>query len=266
MRNVRFVVRYDGGAFDGFQRQPGRRTVQQTLEDAMTSVTRTPARTNPSGRTDAGVHARGQVVNVYLATELTPHTLVRGVNANLPAEIAVSGCDVVGESFCANKDALTKRYRYTVSDERVADPFARHFAYHGKRPMSVEQMRLGASHLLGRRDFRSFETNYPNRLSSVRTITAAEVFRTESGLVAIEVEANGFLYNMVRAIAGTLIRVGRGDWAPDAVAEIVAAKDRRRAGPNAPAHGLCLMSVTYPERYMPLPVFVGPPMMVEDRA
>ena len=246
MRNVRFVVRYDGADFQGWQTQPGFRTVQETFETAVAKVTReTRVRANVSGRTDAGVHALAQVVNLYTATKLPAATLLKAVNANLPNDVAITHADDVPESFCANKDAVTKTYRYQITASRVMDPFARRTSYHCRRPLDAETMRLGAGHLLGRHDFRSFETNYPNRLSSVRTVSAARVTRA-GDLIGIEVTADGFLYNMVRAIAGTLLRVGVGDWPPRRVGEIVAARDRRQAGPNAPPHGLLLVRVDYP--------------------
>ena len=245
MNNVRFVVRYDGTDFKGWQTQPGFRTVQETFERAVAAVTQEPGvRANVSGRTDAGVHALGQVVNLYTATRLPPATLVKAVNAHLPGDVAVTAADLVPESFCANKDATTKTYRYQIHAHRVADPFARRVAYHCRRPLDAAAMHAGARHLLGRHDFRSFETHYPNRLSSVRTMTGAAVTR-DADLVRVEVTADGFLYNMVRAIAGTLIKVGLGDWPPEKVAAVVAARDRREAGPNSPPEGLMLVRVDY---------------------
>ena len=247
MRNVRFVVRYDGTDFRGWQTQPGFRTVQATFEAAVAAVTRAErVRANVSGRTDAGVHALAQVVNLYTETRLNCATLMKAVNANLPADVAITSVDDVPESFDANKDALTKTYRYQVYANRVLDPFARRTAHHCRRPLDHNVMNEAAQHLLGRHDFRSFETNYPNRLSSVRTISGAGVTR-DGDLVIIEVTADGFLYNMVRAIAGTLLKVGVGDWPPGRVTEIVAARDRRRAGANAPPEGLMLVRVEYPE-------------------
>ena len=171
IRNVRFVVRYDGTAFAGWQSQLGLRTVQDTFETAFAAVTLDARpRANPSGRTDAGVHAAGQVVNVYSATRLPPETLVRAVNARLPADVCVRAADAVPEAFCANKDAVTKTYRYTVHDTRMPDPFAGRFSHHCRRPVDAAAMHRAAQHLVGRHDFRSFETNWPNRLSSVRTV------------------------------------------------------------------------------------------------
>jgi tRNA pseudouridine38-40 synthase len=248
MRNLRLVLRYDGTDFQGWQTQPGFRTVQETLETAIAAVTRGErVRANPSGRTDAGVHALGQVVNFYSATRLGCDVLARAINAHLPPDVCVRTCDEVPQAFCANKDAVRKTYRYVIYDGRPHDPFSRRYACHSRRRLDAAAMLRASQCLLGRHDFRSFETDWPNRLSSIRTITRLDVVRSGE-FVRIEVEADGFLYNMVRAIAGTLMQVGRGYWPEGRVAEVLAARDRRVAGPTAPPQGLFLLRVTYPDR------------------
>ena len=248
LRNLRFAVMYDGTDFRGWQTQPGYRTVQETFEAALQSVTQEPRlRANVSGRTDAGVHAEGQVVNIFSRTRHPGAVLVKAVNARLPADVCVRSCDDVPQAFCANKDALTKTYRYRLYDGRPQHPFARRTCHHSRKRLDVAAMDEAAKHLVGRRDFRSFETNYPNRLSSVRTVTAAGVVRTGPEFLHFDVTADGFLYNMVRGMAGTLLKVGRGEWPPARVTEVIDRLDRRAAGPNAPPEGLCLMAVTYPD-------------------
>ena len=247
MRNLRFVLRYDGTAFHGWQTQPGFRTVQETLEHAVASITQdTRIRANACGRTDAGVHALGQVVNFYSATALSCGTLVKAVNAKLPADVCVRTCDDVPEAFCANRDALRKTYRYVIYDGRMHDPFLAKYAAHSRKTLDADAMRRASRCLLGRHDFRCFETEWPNRLSSVRTITRLAVNRCGEQ-VWIDVEADGFLYNMVRAIAGTLMQVGRGAWPEAQVAAVLAGLDRRLAGPTAPPEGLFMLRVTYPD-------------------
>lgn len=247
MRNLRFVLRYDGTEFAGWQTQPGFRTVQETLETAIAAVTQEPrVRANASGRTDAGVHAIGQVANFYTATRLNCGTLVKAVNAKLPADVSVRTCDEVPESFCANKDAVRKTYRYVIYDGRMHDPFHRRYSCHSRRSLDAAAMQRAGECLLGRHDFRCFETDWPNRLSSIRTISRLAVCRVGE-LIWIDVEADGFLYNMVRAIAGTLMQVGRSYWPESQVADILAAGDRRLAGPTAPAAGLFLLRVIYPD-------------------
>ncbi len=247
MRNIRFVLSYDGADFRGWQTQPGLRTVQETLEQAIAAVTGDErVRCNASGRTDSGVHAAGQVVNFYTAWVHSPEVLLRAVNANLPADVVIRSADEVSQSFDANRDALRKLYRYVIHDGPVPDVFLRRFAWHCKWRLDVEAMRRAAEPLKGRHDFHSFETDWPNRLTSIRTITHLTVNRL-GDYIWIDVEADGFLYNMVRAIAGTLINVGRGYWPESRVAEILNAEDRREAGPTAPPEGLFLMRVTYAE-------------------
>jgi tRNA pseudouridine38-40 synthase len=247
MRNIKFTVAYDGTDFRGWQTQPGLRTVQETLESAIAAVTGDESmRANASGRTDSGVHAVGQVVNFYTGSLLEPDVLVRAVNAHLPADVVVRDAGEMPQSFDANRDALRKLYRYVLHDGPVPDLFLRRFAHHVKRRLDDAAMRRASRALLGRHDFHSFETDWPNRLSSIRTITRMTVNRF-GDYIWIDVEADGFLYNMVRAIAGTLINVGRGYWPESQVAEILNAEDRREAGPTAPPEGLFLMRVTYAE-------------------
>ena len=201
-------------------------------------------RVNASGRTDAGVHALGQVINFYSTTHHPPDVLVRAINAHLPHDVVVREAADVPQAFDANRDAKRKLYRYVIHDGAVPDPFLRRYACQSRRPLDADAMRRAAVCLRGRHDFHSFETDWPNRLSSVRTITHVGVSRFGDWLW-LDVEADGFLYNMVRAIAGTLMNVGRGYWPESEVADILRAEDRRRAGPTAPAQGLFLRRVTY---------------------
>ena len=245
MRNLKLTVRYDGTDFQGWQTQPNARTVQETLEAAVAAITReNRVRANASGRTDAGVHAYGQVVNVYTGTRLDNPTLVKAINAKLPEDMAVLDCEDVPQSFCANKDAVRKLYRYVINDTRVPDPFLRRYAWQPRRPLDAELMHRACQCLLGRHDFRSFETDWPNRMTSVRTITHVAAER-HGETVRVEVEADGFLYNMVRSIVGTLYQVGRGYWPEEKVRQVLEIQDRREAGPTAPPQGLFLMRVTY---------------------
>jgi tRNA pseudouridine38-40 synthase len=244
MRNIKLVVSYDGTDFNGWQTQPGFRTVQETLERAITALTGGPARVNASGRTDAGVHAVGQVVNFYSTTRHPPDVLVRALNAHLPADVVVREAADVPQAFDANRDARRKLYRYVMHDGPVPDPFLRRYCCHTRHRLDAAAMRRAAAPLVGRHDFHSFETDWPNRMSSVRTITHLAVNRF-GDWVWLDVEADGFLYNMVRSIAGTLMNVGRRYWPESQVAEILKAEDRRRAGPTAPAQGLFLVRVTY---------------------
>jgi tRNA pseudouridine38-40 synthase len=244
MRNLKLIVSYDGTDFNGWQTQPGYRTVQETLETAIAALTGERARANASGRTDTGVHAVGQVVNFYSNTAHPPEVLVRALNAHLPPDVVVREAEDVPQAFDANRDAKRKLYRYVIHDGPVPDLFLRRYCHHTKHRLDAAAMRRAAEPLRGRHDFHSFETDWPNRMSSVRTITHLAVNRM-GDWIWLDVEADGFLYNMVRAIAGTLINVGRGHWPETRVAEILRAEDRAQAGPTAPAQGLFLMRVTY---------------------
>jgi tRNA pseudouridine38-40 synthase len=245
MRNLKLTLSYDGTDFFGWQTQPGKRTVQETLEHAIAELTgAVRVRVNASGRTDAGVHALGQVVNFYGDTRHTPDVLVRALNAHLPPDIVVRDAADVAQAFDANHDARRKLYRYVIHDGPVPDLFLRRYYCQSRHQLDAAVMRRAALPLRGRHDFHSFETDWPNRVSSVRTITHLSVNRF-GDWIWIDVEADGFLYNMVRAIAGTLINVGRGYWPEERVAEILDATDRGQAGPTAPARGLFLVRVAY---------------------
>jgi tRNA pseudouridine38-40 synthase len=245
VRNLVYLISYDGSDFQGWQTQPGCRTVQQTLEEVTKTMTGgAPVRLNASGRTDAGVHAVGQVANFYTTATYPCEAFLRAVNARLPADVVVRRVWDAPITFDANKDARRKLYRYVISDAATPDPFLRKYAYHHRRRLDAAAMHRAAQALRGRHDFHSFETDWPNRLSSVRTITHIAVNRC-GDFLWLDVEADGFLYNMVRAIAGTLIDVGRGKIPESRVSEILKAEDRAEAGTTAPPEGLFLMRVTY---------------------
>jgi tRNA pseudouridine38-40 synthase len=252
MRNLKLVVSYDGTDFHGWQTQPQQRTVQETLEIAYHQLTGEKVFANAAGRTDAGVHALGQVVNVRTQTRHPVGVVLRGLNAHLPPDVVVRQVEDAEPDFDACRHAVRKLYRYVLHDGKVPDLFLRRFCWHipyGK--LDDQAMRQAAAVLVGTHDFHSFETEWPNRQSSVRTITRLSVCRL-GDLLWIEVEADGFLYNMVRSIVGTLVNIGRGYWPVEKMAEILAAHDRRQAGPTAPPQGLFLVRVEYPTVARPL--------------
>ncbi len=244
MRNIKLILAYDGTDFHGWQRQQDSRTVQGVLEDALERLTGARPTTMASGRTDAGVHALGQVVQFMTTSAHSLETMIRALNAHLPRDVRVMDAAEVPQSFHPTLDAVSKRYRYVIDNARIGDPFCLRYAWYVGRPLDAERMAAGARHLIGRHDFHSFETNWPNRMSSVRTVLDTKVVRT-SRLVSIEVEADGFLYNMVRAIAGTLVMVGSGSREPEWVGDVLRARDRSAAGPTAPPHGLFLLWARY---------------------
>jgi tRNA pseudouridine38-40 synthase len=249
-KTYRLLLAYDGREFAGWQRQPGLRTVQQELEAALARITGEPVRCIASGRTDAGVHALGQVVSFQSATRLAPAVLAKALNAELPEDMLVFEVALAPPRFHALRDALRKRYRYVIEDGRLRDLFARHYLWHVFASLDVEAMQAAASLLVGTHDFASFQTGGSPRLSTVRTIYDLVVQRRAGELtdrVVIEVEADGFLYNMVRNIVGTLVEVGKGKQPPPWVGQVLAARQRAAAGMTAPAQGLYLVGVEYPE-------------------
>ena len=254
MRTLRLTLAYDGTDFAGWQGQPGCRTVQETLEAAVERVTGERVRTLASGRTDAGVHALGQVVSLRLASEMPADVLCRALTAVLPEDVAVlDAADVPGD-FHPIRDAVAKRYRYLIHDGPTREVFLRRYCWHyAHGRLDAGAMHRAAVALKGTRDFSSFETSGAERKSSVRTVSYLCVRRGPDpwgragggDWITLEIEADGFLYNMVRAIVGTLVEVGRGARPESWPAEVLAAADRRAAGPTAPAGGLFLLTVDY---------------------
>jgi len=248
MRTIKLTLAYDGTAYAGWQVQPDEKTVQEVLEKAIEKVTGEQVRAIASGRTDAGVHALGQVVGFRTETALSADVLRRALNAELPRDVAVLAAAEASESFHPIRDAVKKRYRYVIHDGPVRDVFRLRYAWKYKTRLDDVAMARGARALLGKHDFSSFETSGAERADSIRTIFDVCLERGRGGkedLVTFEIEADGFLYNMVRAIVGTLVEVGRGAQEVAWVAHVLAAADRRVAGPTAPPQGLFLVEVDY---------------------
>ena len=245
-RNVKLVLTYDGTDFAGWQRQPNAPTVQQTLEEAIERVTGERVNLIGAGRTDAGVHALAQVANFHTRNRLPASDLGRALNALLPPTVAVLEAREVTPDFHARYRAVGKHYRYTIHNHPVRPVLDRHLVLHVRRRLNLTRMRRAAQGLLGEHDFAAFTTHARLQPSTVRRVHQLSI-RRNGQRVLVDIKGSGFLYNMVRAIVGTLIEVGRGKLAAEAVAEVLASGDRRQAGPTAPAHGLCLVSVRYPE-------------------
>ena len=280
MRTIKLTLAYDGTDFAGWQTQQTGRSVQAALENALEKITGERPSTLASGRTDAGVHALGQVASFTTPSQLSLDVMQRALNAELPRTIAVRDAAEAHEGFHATHDALRKRYRYVLHDSPVRDVFSLRYAWyfaHGR--LDAEAMQRAAAALVGTHDFSSFETTGAPRKTSVRTVYDLSIERgtapfspllpgegpgvrvgsdslaiaktgmyslTSSGIITVEIEANGFLYNMVRTIVGTLVDVGRGARPESWPGEVLAARDRRRAGRTAPPQGLFLVSVQYP--------------------
>lgn len=244
MRNIKLVVQYDGSAFQGWQRQRDPNTVQQVLEEAIASVTQEAVRVHGAGRTDAGVHALGQVAHFFSKSRLAVNRLVEAINARLPPTVSVKRAREMPADFHARHSAKGKVYRYTILNGPTRSPLERHTAWWIRAPLNATSMQQAASILAGTHDFRAFCTKASGRIFTTRTLRRLVVRRTGCHIY-VTLEADGFLYNMARAIVGTLVQVGRGRIGPQDVSDILDSGLRPRAGPTAPAHGLCLMRVLY---------------------
>jgi tRNA pseudouridine38-40 synthase len=248
VRTFRGVVEYDGGGFSGWQVQPGRRTVEETIEDALADLLGARVPVLAAGRTDAGVHAAGQAISFRAATNLLAERLAAAVNARLPEDVRILSLEPAHSRFHATRSATGKTYRYTLLARREPSPLLRGVAWHVRAPLDLAALRRAARHLVGTRDFAAFRTNPGPEAagqSTVRTIAAVRV-RAAPPLVTLEFDGDGFLHHQVRNMVGALVRVATGAWPPGRIAEVLASRDRRVAGPSAPPHGLTLVRVVYP--------------------
>jgi tRNA pseudouridine38-40 synthase len=244
-RRYKMTVAYDGTAYAGWQIQPNGMTIQEKLEEALRELSGERAKVHGSGRTDQGVHGRRQVAHFDLARQQTCVGLRRGMNALLPPDIRVMRIEKADPEFHARRDATSKEYRYFIWNADVVPPFQRQYRTHVREPLDVSAMGKAAGYLVGRHDFAAFSAN-PNRdvESTVRRLTALTVKKRGAEIV-IAAEANGFLYKMVRSIAGFLIRVGEGAVPPSDARTILASRVRTARVPTAPPQGLFLWCVSY---------------------
>ncbi|MDB4338583.1 tRNA pseudouridine(38-40) synthase TruA [Rubripirellula sp.] len=252
-RTFKLTIAYEGTRYSGWQVQPGEATIQGALQEALSAVSNEPVSVIGSGRTDAGVHAIGQVVSCRLNFSGDPERLSLALNTKLPEDIVVRDSKVIQDDFHAIRDAARKRYRYQLQVGGVSSPFQRRYRWRLRKSISVNRMCEAAKYIVGEKDFASFQATGAERKTTIRTVYACDVFEqsylesSEGVSVAIEIEANGFLYNMVRNIVGSLVEVGSGKQKPEWIQSILDAKDRSIAGPTAPPHGLFLLRVDYPD-------------------
>lgn len=253
MRNLKVTIRYDGTDFAGWQVQPGLPTVQGALADALERITSEPTKVTGAGRTDAGVHAIGQVANFRTSSNIATRNLERGVNSMLAPRIRIDSIEEVPEKFDARRHALNKRYRYSILIAEFADPFLSRYSWRMRAELDTDLMKEAAQNLVGKHDFTSFQGSAGKDRSPIRTVYSLDIEKVAAhypgdardGLVTVDICADGFVYKMVRNIVGTLVEVGRNKIAPQRVSEILEARDRQQAGPAVPAQGLCLISVQY---------------------
>ncbi len=248
MRYLKLTIAYDGTEFVGWQVQPNGRSVQAELETAWAAITGETLRITACGRTDSGVHAAGQVCSLATSSKLEPAVLQRALNAVLPTDLCLLELSERPDEFHAIRDCVEKTYRYTVQAGRLLDVFTRRYAWHVPVRLDATAMQAAATHLLGKQDFAAFQATGSERYSTVRTLSQASVTASDRGPfqdIAIEVTADGFLYNMVRCIAGSLVLVGQGKRSPQWLEEVIRSRDRAQAGPTAPPHGLMLVSAVH---------------------
>lgn len=244
MRSVRFTIEYDGTDFCGWQSQKNGNAVQDLIEKALYAVTGETLRVHGAGRTDAGVHALGQVAHFRTAAQIPALKLAKAVNAHLPPAIVVRAARDVAADFHARFGAASKRYRYVVNSAEFPPAVGRFYEYFLPRRLRLAPMRKAIGTLVGKHDFKAFQSATEKDIPTVKNMLDAAVFKKGTRFV-FEFEAEGFLYKMVRNLVGTLLLVGTGKIGHGEFAEILASRDRRRAGPTAPGRGLTLLYVKY---------------------
>lgn len=251
MKNIKLTIEYDGTNYKGWQIQQKRpeeigteKTIQGVIERVLGGILQDEIRLIGSGRTDAGVHALGQVANFKTKSKMPMAVMQRALNALLPKDIVIIDIEEAKPDFNSRFDARSKTYRYQILNRDYSSAFDRLYQYYVPYKLDVRLMQREARALVGRRDFKSFQASDKKERMSIRNMRRASI-RKDGPLINIDLEANGFLYNMVRNIVGTLIEIGRGKFPPGSMKKILRAKDRTLAGPTAPAKGLSLVRVRY---------------------
>ena len=244
VRNIKLIISYDGSDYHGWQIQPDMETVQGEIARAIERLFRCSVNVNGSSRTDAGVSALGQVANIKIDTPIPTKNIARALTEILPDDIAIAEAVDIDDEFDAISSTKSKLYRYTIYTGPVRPVLQIKHCWHRFGDLDITEMSKAAKLLIGKKDFKSFAAAADNRQSSVRTIMKCEI-EAAGAWIYIDVQADGFLYNMVRNIVGTLVEVGRGRWKAEKITEILEATDRSAAGPIAPAAGLCLMKIDY---------------------
>lgn len=253
MRNIKLVIEYDGTNYAGWQKQKNtRRTIQETIESVLTKILQKKINLISSGRTDAGVHAFGQTANFNTISKISAENIRKALNSLLPEDISISDARDVSLSFHARFSAKSKTYRYLILNQDYPSALLRNYTHYFSHKLDLNKMRRAAKILLGRHDFAAFCASGSSVIGTTRTIKKISIRRIRYPLcpkpytlISLDITANGFLYNMVRSIAGTLLEIGERKAGPDLMGEILRTGKRNLLGPTAPARGLCLLKVTY---------------------
>ena len=244
MRNIKLTIEYDGKDFYGWQKQPNKLNIQGEIEKAIYNITKEEVDLIGSGRTDAGVHALGQIANFKTNSNISIEKLPLALNSQLKNSIIIKKAEVVDERFHSRYNAKQKTYRYIINNSQCGTAIYRNLEYCFSIELDVEKMKEATKYFEGEHDFKAFKSSGTSGKNSVRTIYKA-IVKKEGERIIIELTGNGFLYNMVRIISGTLLDVGMGKIAPDEIEDIIESKDRQKAGKTLPAHGLYLVEVLY---------------------
>jgi len=245
VRNIKLIIEYDGTAFHGWQIQPGLKTIQGVIRERIAQITQGEANLIGAGRTDAGVHARGQVANFQTASTIDLTALQRGLNSLLSPDIVITGIEEAEEDFHARFRARSKTYEYHILNRSYPSAILRAYAWFIPHKLDLAAMEGCGRLLIGSHDFSSFRASGDESRHSIREVIRLEIERREDDLIVIVIEANAFLREMVRSIVGTLVDVGRGKTSLEEFKEVFEARDRRKAGMTAPAQGLFLTEVKY---------------------
>ncbi len=257
MNKVKLTVEYDGTDYVGWQKQPNGTSVQEQVENALQQVCGEPVQVVSSGRTDAGVHARGMVAHFETHRDLPLSAFREGVNSHLPGDIAIKHAEYVAGDFHARYSALAKRYRYSFYLGQIRSPIHSRHSWHIKRSLDVEKIRQAASFFVGQHDFNAFRSSGCDAKTTVRELFAVEI-KKHGKMLHLDIIGSGFLRNMVRIIVGTLIEVGSGKRQPEEIKDLLKGRQRDLSGVTAPPQGLCLMQVWYEGKFEDWQVDVKP--------
>lgn len=244
MRNIKLIIEYDGKSFNGWQKQPTKLNIQGEIEKAIEEITGEKVDLTASGRTDAGVHSIGQTANFKTESQIPIEKFAKAINSKLKKSIVIKSAEEVDERFHSRYSVKSKTYRYIINNSDTGTAIYRGLEYHIPMKLDIKKMQEAIKYFEGEHDFKGFKASGTSSKSSIRTILKGEV-RQEGERIIIEVTGNGFLYNMVRIIAGTLVDVGLEKIKPEEIPEIIEAKDRTKAGKTLPPHGLYLLKVEY---------------------